>query len=507
MKHDKAKRSGLIVFFFVIAFIVTTVAPVSGESWYSTEVEELTERGILKPGQFIADAEITRAEFASIIMRALPLEEEVSAYSFPDVEEEKHDVAAVQAVTAAQMMNGYPDGSFRPENSLTRAEIAKVLSLAYQIEPSGKELPFSDLSGSHWAANYIAGLVSEGMVTGVTPDLYKPDETLTWAQAAVLIHRANEATRETVPVPNETATEIVEVEALSSDGRFLEITFSEPVHTIDESQFSIYHAASQQKHGVESIELMEDGRKALVTMYHGAGLLAVADYTIQYTVAGETSTYHYYRNEYLRIPKAKITEVDVTDREISISYGNGQKITLEVPAEIEIDFVDAFNREADIWHNSLGELTLYKLTNEAKDVKKNSKFINQFKLDEFIYIEGLEGTTVRGLHDEIDLADYDVIVKGHKTISAEEVKQGDLLLFNSSDKVVEVCTNLLTGRIDAVFADGVDIDDDFYEYDGYYWAQRDERLYDFDLKIAEELEGRRVTVFLNKDDDVVFVKR
>lgn len=42
-----------------------------------------------------------------------------------------------------------------------------------------------------------------------------------------------------------------------------------------------------------------------------------------------------------------------------------------------------YNREADIWHNSLGELTLYQLTNEAKDVTKNNKFID----DDIVFVK------------------------------------------------------------------------------------------------------------------------
>ena len=58
--------------------------------------------------------------------------------------------------------------------------------------------------------------------------------------------------------------------------------------------------------------------------------------------------------------------------------------------------------------------TCHYYRNECIQIPKNSKFINQFTLDEFIYIEELDGTTVRGLHDAIGLAD---IGKGHKNNS------------------------------------------------------------------------------------------
>ncbi|WP_010276632.1 cadherin-like beta sandwich domain-containing protein [Paenibacillus senegalensis] len=92
-------------------------------------------------------------------------------------------------------VNGYEDGTFRPEDTLTRAELAVLfdrLSPAASGEPI--RLPYADMTDSHWAAAAISRLTSEGIVEGRSSGLFAPGEPVTRAEfAAIAVRWHNEA--------------------------------------------------------------------------------------------------------------------------------------------------------------------------------------------------------------------------------------------------------------------------------------------------------------------------
>jgi hypothetical protein len=84
--------------------------------------------------------------------------------------------------------SGYPDGTFRPDNTITRAEFATVLVKAFKLEArQGKS--FSDTS-SHWAKNAISTAVAHGIISGYSDNEFGPDDLLTREQMAVMVVNA-----------------------------------------------------------------------------------------------------------------------------------------------------------------------------------------------------------------------------------------------------------------------------------------------------------------------------
>ncbi|MBU5442230.1 polysaccharide lyase family 8 super-sandwich domain-containing protein [Paenibacillus sp. MSJ-34] len=88
----------------------------------------------------------------------------------------------------AGWMNGYPDGSFRPDRAMTRAEFAvlivRVLGLAPRSGPA-----FADLNG-HWSAELVGTAAAHGIVNGVSDTSFAPDEPVTREQMALMAFRA-----------------------------------------------------------------------------------------------------------------------------------------------------------------------------------------------------------------------------------------------------------------------------------------------------------------------------
>jgi len=84
-------------------------------------------------------------------------------------------------------INGYSDGSFRPNNKITRAEFVKIVNGVFQVEKSDYTLNYSDLPQSHWAYSEIAAAVQAGYVSGTTETTVSPDKVIARQEAAVML--------------------------------------------------------------------------------------------------------------------------------------------------------------------------------------------------------------------------------------------------------------------------------------------------------------------------------
>jgi hypothetical protein len=94
---------------------------------------------------------------------------------------------SIYKVAAAGIAEGYDDGTFRPNNGVTRAQMASFLTRALQL-PLPDTVPFSDVSGPHAAA--IAAVADAGIAFGYSDGTYRPGETVTRAQMASFLARA-----------------------------------------------------------------------------------------------------------------------------------------------------------------------------------------------------------------------------------------------------------------------------------------------------------------------------
>jgi len=95
---------------------------------------------------------------------------------------------AIRQLAARGIITGYPDGTFSPDNPVTRAEIVKMLVLAAGLQPSEGRTTFADEIPS-WAAPYIAAAVDHSLIAGYEDGTFRSDEPLTREQLAVLVTR------------------------------------------------------------------------------------------------------------------------------------------------------------------------------------------------------------------------------------------------------------------------------------------------------------------------------
>ncbi|UQK59026.1 S-layer homology domain-containing protein [Fenollaria massiliensis] len=130
---------------------------------------------------------ITRAEAAAMLARLLNIEAIGSSAkpNFKDTKSAWYN-KAINAVVARGIMKGYPDGRFRPNAPITRAEFTQMIS-TIDNKPYG-EAPFIDVKG-HWAERAIGSEYQAKRITGYPDGLFRPDANITRAEAAVILNK------------------------------------------------------------------------------------------------------------------------------------------------------------------------------------------------------------------------------------------------------------------------------------------------------------------------------
>ncbi|SFL85042.1 S-layer homology domain-containing protein [Salibacterium qingdaonense] len=160
--------------------------------WASEEVEYIADQGIIngyEDGSFQPQEDVSRAQTAKMLTEALGLElVEEGGPSFQDVEEGAAMYPYIAAVAKAGIMTG-SGNTFEPGDSLTRAEMAVVLSNAFGLEGS-MEQTFSDVSEDFWAADAIETLGAKRITSGREDGSFGPGEDTTRAQFSVFLSRA-----------------------------------------------------------------------------------------------------------------------------------------------------------------------------------------------------------------------------------------------------------------------------------------------------------------------------
>jgi len=140
-------------------------------------------------GLFGPERPITRAEMAAILSRVFDIKKEQSVPVYSDIKASNWASDGITKATQMGLMNGYPDGQFRPEDKITRAEMASVAS---RILGSGSDegggVSYSDISG-HWASAAIIQVSAAGKLRGYENGMFRPDQMLTRSEAVVLINK------------------------------------------------------------------------------------------------------------------------------------------------------------------------------------------------------------------------------------------------------------------------------------------------------------------------------
>ena len=143
--------------------------------------------GTVKPA-----GSITRAEVAAILFRLMDADSRSLYYStasgFRDVDSTKWYNTYVATLNNAGVITDSRTGYFRPNDAITRAELAAML--AQFAEKKSAAIYFSDISAGYWAANAIALTANLGWINGYPDGTFGPDKTVTRAELMAMVNRA-----------------------------------------------------------------------------------------------------------------------------------------------------------------------------------------------------------------------------------------------------------------------------------------------------------------------------
>ncbi|MDR0861611.1 MAG: S-layer homology domain-containing protein [Oscillospiraceae bacterium] len=136
------------------------------------------------------DGDITRAEVAMIFWRLSPDEnkELPVASAFPDVEDGAWYAQAVNYLASRGILNGYEDGSFRPDAKITRAEFVAIIERVDGNQLTGELNSLTDVPANHWAISYIISVAQKGWVIGYEDGTFRADSDITRAEAIKIVN-------------------------------------------------------------------------------------------------------------------------------------------------------------------------------------------------------------------------------------------------------------------------------------------------------------------------------
>lgn len=150
----------------------------------------------LADGKFAPDQAMTRADFAQALQQVLALPTLAASGSYPDVAADNPDIKAIQAVTKAGFMKGYPDGQFKPNQPVTRQDVLVTLMSGLNLQPPQDAAQvlqvFQDANQiPAWANGKIAAATANNLVVNY-PDvkILQSQKTATRAEVAAFLYQA-----------------------------------------------------------------------------------------------------------------------------------------------------------------------------------------------------------------------------------------------------------------------------------------------------------------------------
>ncbi|MCH5352507.1 MAG: S-layer homology domain-containing protein [Acutalibacter sp.] len=137
---------------------------------------------------FRPERHITRAEFVSMVVRSLGGFSSKAYYGsyFKDVDDKQWYASAIGYAKTMGIIDGYGDGTFRPNNPITRAEASRILADTAQLSASTYGT-FTDVNPDAWYARYIDALAEAGVADGYGDGTFRPGNYITRAEATKLI--------------------------------------------------------------------------------------------------------------------------------------------------------------------------------------------------------------------------------------------------------------------------------------------------------------------------------
>lgn len=164
----------------------------TAQSWAGEQIEDLAASGLVKgyaDGTYKPAQPVTRAEMAALLARVFNWPASSREPGFKD-EIPAWAKGVISSAAARGIIKGYPDGTFRPDNYITRVELCSILDRALSLKPAQTKLDFPDSDQiPAWAADSVKRVAAAGLIRGYEDGTLRPQARVTRAEVAVILWR------------------------------------------------------------------------------------------------------------------------------------------------------------------------------------------------------------------------------------------------------------------------------------------------------------------------------
>jgi hypothetical protein len=143
-----------------------------------------------RPDRNISRAEIASSIGRALGLPYLELETDVSSPTFPDVTSKFWAFGNIEAAYVEKLVIGYPNGTYGPDRFITRAEVTTIFFRLMNLQELNPATPtFSDTDSSHWAYGAIEAIAAKGIINGYPDGTFKPNQPITRAEYCAIADR------------------------------------------------------------------------------------------------------------------------------------------------------------------------------------------------------------------------------------------------------------------------------------------------------------------------------
>ncbi|CAH2215096.1 S-layer homology domain-containing protein [Tepidibacter aestuarii] len=439
---------------------------------------------------------------------------------------------AVERLAALDILKGYEDGTFRPDRTITRAEFATVVVRALGLESSAKAsmgtTSFNDVASNHWASGYINIASGLKVVNGRGDGVFDPEAPVKYEEAVTMLVRAlgyEPAAKAKGGYPNgylvvagqEDITDDVNgVIGLASErgivaqlvDNSLEVPMMVQVGYGDEAKFVKSGTDGTDKETLlvdkldveytEDVLTFTDSQKDDNKVSIGSKELEVME-GFNFEGLKDVNVKAYFNDDDILVSYEAQDDVYVDAVEINV---DGDDV------EVKLVGMDKTYNVADDTRMDLSGLTDGEEFEYAKVIIEDGKVValdTIASFDGYILVEDVDGDVISGHEEELNLDDYTVMKDGVE-ISASDIKEGDVVFYNDSKDFAEVYTKTITGKVEDVLTDQFTIDGVEYNYEGAFYLDSDSEKSTTDLEDkVSDMEDKETTIYVNRQGEVVLV--
>lgn len=370
---------------------------------YYEYVNELFERGFVhgySDGSFKPTGLLTRAQASKILALNLGLDiTKTSNVTFKDLPTDDWAYPYIAALKQAGIIDGYEDGTFKPNALITRNQMAKIIVKGYGLEPATAiTLPFTDVQAdNNWAAPYIQTLFDLGITIGQTSTIYGGNATVTRANMAAFTIRSETTTdyRDNRR-PDENVISSIDGNKMTLDGQ---------VYYIKKELQPLLHARNLAVLNQANLDFIKIGTKIVgirnLELLHGG----TADHTLTLDLAGSTVEANILiTGDYIKLADASIVG------DVIIKKGNQKQIEI---SNLNVDGRLIIEGEAKRDQETVLRL-LNSNVNEMVINRDETKIITDHTIPTIKVGDNVSEIEVSGKIYKIDFAgSQDVLVKGN----------------------------------------------------------------------------------------------